>query len=218
MRQEINLLGTPRRRSHDQPTALQATVFLGVVLALGLGSGLWLNLRANGAEKRITAATAAIDDLILSLQERSQFLAQRNADSMLVTRLQELERETTDKGRVLDTLDGKTLGNATGFSAQLAALGRRHPDGLWLRQVQIGDGGRQVSLRGRAVAADLVPRFIDALQTEPAFQGTAFAHLAMTRPQNGAGPVSFSLATSCGEPGADGEAAGCADAAAEDAP
>ncbi len=218
MRQEINLLGPARRSAQDLPTAMHAAAFVGVVLAIGLVSSLWLDLRANGAEKRIVAATAAIDDLMLNLQERSQFLAQRNADSALVSRLRQLERETTDKGRVLDVLSGKTLGNTAGFSAHLAALGRRHPDGLWLRYLQISDGGRQMALRGRAVSADLVPRFIDALQAEPAFQGTAFEHFAMTRPQSGAGPVSFSLSTACDPSGADTTTDGCAGASAEDTP
>ena len=218
MSQEINLLGPARRSAQDLPTAMQAAVCLGVVLAVGLVSGLWLDLSANAAEKRITTATAAIDDLILNLQERSQFLAQRNADSVLVSRLQELERETMDKGRVLDVLSGRALGNTTGFSGQLAALGRRHPDGLWLHHILISDGGRQVALRGRAVSADLVPRFIDALQTEPVFQGTAFAQFAMTRPQSGGGPLSFSLSTSCGATGEGAAAQSCADVSAGDTP
>ena len=209
MNQEFNLLGTAQRTAQRTPSATQAAWLAGAVLAVGIVSGLLLDWRADAAETRIDRANAGIEDLILNLQERSQFLAQRNADPALVSRLKDLERESSDKNRVLDLLGGKTLGNTAGFSTHLAALGRRNPDGLWLRQVRISDGGRRMALQGNALSADLVPRFIDALQLEPAFQGMAFEHLQIARPPGG-GPVSFSLATPCGDD--------CPGAAAENTP
>lgn len=221
MNQDFNLLDSAPRSAQRSPSIEQLGWLAGAVLAIGIVSGVWLDWRADAAEQRIEQANAAIEDLVLSLQERSQFLAQRNADPALVGRLRQLERESTDKGRVLDLLSGRTLGNTAGFSAHLAALGRRHPDGLWLRHVQIGDGGRQISLRGQAVSADLVPRFIDALQNEPAFQGAAFEQLEMTRRADGGGTVSFALATACSSTGTDGAADSvvidCFPAAVEDA-
>ncbi len=199
MTQDFNLLGAAPRGAKRAPSAVQAAVAAGAVLAIGLAAGTWLNMRADAAERRIQAANVSIEDLMLNLQERSQFLAQRNADPALVSQLQQLERESTDKGKVLDLLAGKTLGNTAGFSTYLAALGRRYPDGLWLRQVQIGDGGRQVAIRGRALDAALVPRFIAALQEEPAFQGTSFERFELSRPEGGSGSVSFALATACGD-------------------
>jgi len=210
MNQDFNLLGNAPSATQRLPTAEQAAWLVGIVLVLGVLSGLFVQWRASVAEDRIVTANAAIEELMLSLQERSQFLAQRNADPALVGKLQQLERESTDKGRMLDLLDGRTLGNTTGFSGYLTALGRRNPDGLWLRKVQIADGGRRIALQGSALDADLVPQFIDALQHEPAFNGVAFDEFKINRPKDG-GPVTFSLGSPCAE----GQE--CAEAAAAEA-
>jgi hypothetical protein len=203
MSHEFNLIGTAPRAARRRPATSHLAIAAGATLVLGLAAAIWLGSRANAAEGRIEAANLAIEDLMLNLQERSQFLAQRNADPELVAKLQLLERESTDKGRVLDLLAGKALGNTAGFSDQLAAFGRRNPDGLWLRRVSITDGGREIAIRGGALEAALVPRFIDALQEEPAFRGTSFQHFELENSPGGA--VNFSLATACG--GADEAAA-----------
>ena len=198
MSHDFNLIGTAPHAGRQRQATRHIAIAAGATLVLGLAAAFWLGSRADAAERRIEAANVAIEDLMLNLQERSQFLAQRNADPALVARLRHLERETTDKGKVLDLLAGKTLGNTAGFSAHLAAFGRRNPDGLWLRRVSISDGGREIAIRGGALDAALVPRFIGALQEEPAFRGTSFQHFALENPPGGGGPVSFSLTTACG--------------------
>jgi hypothetical protein len=197
MNPEFNLLSTGPRNTHSALSITHVAWAAAAVIAIGVATAFWLNFRAGQAEKRIALTNTAIEDLILNLQERSQFLAQRNANPDLVNRLQQLERESTDKGRVLDVLSGKTLGNMAGFSMHLAALGRRHPDGLWLQQIRIGDGGRQVTIRGRAVNAALVPQFIGALHAEPAFSNVSFERFEMKDPKNAAGPLSFALESGC---------------------
>jgi hypothetical protein len=217
MNEDFNLLGTAPRATHSAWNMAQFLRVAGVVAAIGLASAFWMNFRASRAEARIVEANAAIDELVLNLQERSQFLAQRDVNPDLVNRLQQLERESTDKGRVLNALSGKTLGNTTGFSAHLAALGRRHPAGLWLQQVRIGDGGRQIAIRGRTQSADLVPRFIGDLQVEPAFSGVAFERFEMKVPKDAAGPLSFALESGCDDASTP-DLESCADAAAEPQP
>ncbi len=195
MSHEFNLIGAAPRAGRRKPAVAQVAIAVGATLALGFAAAFWIGGRADAAERRIEAANLAIEDLMLNLQERSQFLAQRNADPELIAKLQQLERESADKGKVLDLLAGKTLGNTAGFSAHVAALGRRNPDGLWLRRVAISDGGREIELRGGALDSALVPQFIAALQEEPAFRGTTFQHLELENAPGGAGPVKFSLAT-----------------------
>lgn len=197
MSQDFNLLGTASRSTSGALSATHVAWTAGAVLAIGIATAFWLNFRADQAEKRIALGNTAIEALVQSLQERSQFLAQRNANPELVDRLQQLERESTDKGRVLNVLSGKTLGNMAGFSTHLAALGRRHPDGLWLQQIRIGDGGRQMMIRGRAVNAALVPQFIGSLQSEPAFSGVSFERFEMKDKKDAAGPLSFTLESGC---------------------
>jgi hypothetical protein len=199
MSQDINLLGAAQSASRQLPTALHAAVLAAAILTAGIAASYRMDGQVAAEDARLTDANAAIDELVFSLEERSQFLAQRNTDAALLSGLLSLEREAADKARVLDLLSGETLGNTDGFSEHLAALGRRHPPGLWLDDVRIGEGGRQVLLRGNALRAELIPRFIEGLQMEPAFEGTAFQSFELA-----GAPVRFALATGCedGEEGA----------------
>lgn len=203
MKQDVNLLGAATSGSSELPGALHAAALAALVLAAGIASSVWMDNRIATGQARLDDANRAIDELVFSLEERSQFLAQRNTNQALLDELKRLEREAGDKARVLDLLSGETLGNTDGFSEHLAALGRRHPQGLWLEDVRIGDGGREILLRGKALHAELIPRLIEGLQKETAFEGTAFQSFEMA-----GAPVRFALATGC-EDGEEGAQASC---------
>ena len=206
MKQDINLLVTPAGSTSRHPTARHAAMTLLLVLAAGFAAGSWYDYQSNSLQHRATTLNSNIDDLVFNLEERSHFLAQRNADPALVADLQRRQREADDKSRVLDLLSGESVGNTDGFSGHLAALGRRHPQGLWLDRIRISDGGRQLMLRGLALDAELIPKFLGDLQLEPVLSGTSFSTFALSSDEERAGPLRFALATGCesggGVPGA----------------
>jgi hypothetical protein len=208
MNQDINLLTLPSGRRSRHPAAREVGIALLCVLAIGIGGGFWYDHREQALQRATRDLSAEIDDLVMSLEERSYFLAERNADPVLVAELKRREREADDKSRVLDLLRGESVGNTDGFSAHLAALGRRHPEGLWLERIRIGDGGRDVLLRGLALDADLIPRFLSNLRQEPVLAGTAFSTFALAADRENAGPLQFALATGC-ETAAGGEGTAC---------
>jgi hypothetical protein len=198
MNQDIDLLAAVSADRQHLPTGLQAAVFLAVTIAVAVVSGRWLDGRVEAAEREIVTLNAALDDLVFGLEERSQFLVDRNADQRLLDQLAELERELADKTQVLNLLSGETLGNTQGFAGQLAALGRRHPSGLWLQRILVADGGRRLELRGQALEAQLLPNFLDALQNESVLSGMAFETVALsTDPTGMSDIVDFVLATGC---------------------
>lgn len=206
MKQDINLLASSPGRVAPRPTARQFGIALLVLIVSGVAAGAWQEHRRASFEQTVTMLNSDIDELITNLEERSIFLAERNADPTLVAELKRREREADDKSRVLDLLSGESVGNTDGFSAHLAALGRRHPSGLWLENIQIASGGRQLLLAGRTLQANLVPKFLSALQAEPALAGTAFATFTMSGDDAGYKPLRFALATGCGPIDAAGEA------------
>jgi hypothetical protein len=207
MKQEINLLLMPSGRSSRNPSAKQSCAALLLAFAVGISGGFWHDFRTNSLESTVNTLNSDIDDLVFSLEERSYFLAERNADPALVDELKRRQREADDKSRVLDLLSGESVGNTDGFSEHLAALGRRHPQGLWLDRIRIGDGGRQLLLRGFVADAGLVPRFLSDLQQEPALAGTSFSSFALSTDPAVAGPLRFALATGCAfDESADGAA------------
>lgn len=207
MKQDINLLTTSPGRVSPRPTARQFGIALLALFVAGVVAGVWQEHRRSSLERTVTTLYSDIDGLIATLEERSIFLAERNADPALVAELKRREREADDKSRVLDLLSGESVGNTDGFSAHLAALGRRHPEGLWLENIQIAAGGRQLMLVGRTLHANLVPELLSELQAEPALAGTAFATFAMSGDDTGRTPLRFALATGCESIDAAGEAA-----------
>lgn len=197
MKQDINLLLTPAGSTSRHPTARQAAMALLLVFTAGFAGGSWYDYQLNSLQKQVATLNSSIDDLVFNLEERSHFLAQRNADPSLVAELQRRQREADDKSRVLDLLSGESVGNTDGFSGHLAALGRRHPEGLWLERIRISDGGRQLLLRGLALDAGLIPKFLGDLQLEPVLAGTTFSTFALSSDEERPAPLRFALATGC---------------------
>jgi hypothetical protein len=197
MKQDINLLTTSPGRSSRQPAARQLGILLLALIVLGVGAGAWREHRRAALEQSLADLGDEIDELVADLEDRSNFLAERNADPALVAELKRREREADDKSRVLDLLSGESVGNTAGFSAKLAAFGRRHPQGLWLENIRIAAGGRQLMLVGRTLHAGLVPQFLSELQSEPALAGTAFATFTMAADDGAPTPLRFALATAC---------------------
>ena len=197
MRQDINLLATASGRRSPLPTAMQVGIALLLTVFASACAGFWYEYQHDGLEKTSRALNSSIDDLIFNLEERSYFLAERDVDPSVLSELKRLEGEADDKSRVLNLLSGKSVGNTDGFSEYLAALGRRHPDGLWLDRIRIEDGGRHLTLRGLTLNADLVPEFVRALQHEPAVAGTAFATFTLAGEDSARKPMRFVLSTGC---------------------
>ncbi len=198
MKQDINLLTNASGRRSPLPSAMQVGVVLLLAVFTSACAGFWLEFRHDGLEKTARTLNTGIDDLIFNLEERSHFLAERDVNPSVLSELKRLEGEADDKSRVLNLLSGKAVGNTDGFSEYLAALGRRHPDGLWLDRIRIGDGGRHLTLRGMTLDADLVPQFVRALQHEPALAGTGFARFSLAGDKAGQEPMRFVLSTGCG--------------------
>ncbi len=197
MKQDINLLGTTSVSDLSRPKARQLAAGL-VVLLVGAASIVThAKIVEHAAERQQRALNASIDELVFTLDERSRFLAERDANPTLLGELKRREREAEDKSRVLNVLEGEAVGNTDGFSEYLEAFGRRHPDGLWLTRIRIADGGTRLDLLGKALDADLVPEFLRELTHEPQLAGATFTALKLARDESGPRPLSFALTTDC---------------------
>ena len=88
-------------------------------------------------------------------------------------------------------------GAAFAYSEYLRAFARQTVPGLWLTGVQIGEGGGQMKVNGRALEADLVPVLIARLKQEPILRGRPLEALAITRttagPENKRAVVDFTV-------------------------
>jgi hypothetical protein len=59
----------------------------------------------------------------------------------------------------------------------MRAFARQSLDGVWLTGFEIDAGGRELALSGRALGAELVPRYLERLNHESLLQGRQFSSL-----------------------------------------
>jgi len=82
-----------------------------------------------------------------------------------------LEGEVKARQSVLAALGTGALGNTTGFSEFLAALGRQALPGVWLTGLSIGESGNDLQLSGRALRPEMIPAYLKALSGEAMMRG-----------------------------------------------
>jgi hypothetical protein len=115
--------------------------------------------------------------------------AARKPDAALAEEVRRSERELKMREDIFSLLSGGGLGlgadHGGGVSSYLRALARQNLDGLWLTGFELA--GRDMTLSGRALRAELVPEYLRRLGREPVMQGRQFAVLDMREPKPEAG-------------------------------
>jgi hypothetical protein len=153
---------------------------------------------------------------------RTQGEARRRLEAVRMADLDALSPEELDrtiatldagvavKARAIQMLEAEAAG-AANFSERLAALSRRHLDGVWLEQLTLGSGRDAMSLTGAALAPDLVPRYLQSLAADPALSGGEIDNFVIDRPEpgskHGAVHLRFRAATRALQPAAPAGAA-----------
>ncbi len=91
-----------------------------------------------------------------------------------------LDAEVQARKATLHALGTGELGNTGGFSEFFAALGRQALPGVWLTGVTIADSGNELTVKGRALRAELMPAFLRALNNEPVMRGRKVTEMKLT--------------------------------------
>lgn len=197
MNQRINLYRDELRGVH---IALPAhKIVLGVAVLAVLLLTAYAGMYWGSAQTREAAADlrARVKAQTLELKQLTQILQTRKKDPLLQQRLSLLTAELDSKRRLLGVVSGQTQGNTRGFSAHLEGLARQRQQGLWLTQIQLSAGGKELRLQGNTVDARLLPLYLQALSSESAYIGTEFTlfWLGRIEPQNP--QLDFVIATRC---------------------
>lgn len=111
-------------------------------------------------------------------------------DQEILTLTEDLNRRT----QIFGIVANKNLGNNSGFSEHIKALGRQSIDTLSLEVFSLQRGGTYVEFAGKTTAADQIPLYIQRLRTEPVFAQVGFGVLAVTSASKVGGALEFSLA------------------------
>jgi len=100
-------------------------------------------------------------------------------DKQLDARIAELEARRQAAEQLLAQAG---LSRSSGAYAEpLRALARQRLEGVWLTSVTLSGESGELSLAGRALRPELVPRYIDRLTRDPAMHGRRFATITIER-------------------------------------
>lgn len=197
MIQQVNLYREELRGRRVPLSAARLAAALAVLVVLLLGWYGALRWQLAGAAEALAGLRGELQSRQADLTRLSGQLAARRAGEGLRAQIDQARGELQGKRWLLGVLGGERPVGAAGFSPYLEGLGRRRLDGLWLTDIVIADGGGQLALKGRALDANLLPRYLQALGTEPAYRGRQFNVFRLARPDPDDGALEFSLATRC---------------------
>lgn len=180
MSQYINLLGPAFRRQRLLLTLNRAVLLVAIVMLTMAGMLAHDSYRVDGLREELASAQGLLKAQNVYTSRLKGDGAQKG-NTALDAEIQRLEAELKSARDSMGVLEGGALGNRDGFARYMLAFSRQALDGLWLTGFSVGGSG-EVAIQGRVVRAELIPAYIQRLNSEPALKGRAFAALEMRRP------------------------------------
>ena len=181
MSAQINLFNPLLGKQKHVFSAKEMTQMLGLVL-LGVAVITWyLDRQATQLEKQLASSKEQLNVAQGQLAKVTSEFVPRNKNKQLETEIVGIEAQVRALEKVTDLLKQGDFGNASGYSSYLRAFARQSVDGLWLTKVSVSAGGNELGLTGRALQAELVPRYVQRLAGEPVLHGKSFSSLEMQR-------------------------------------
>lgn len=181
MSQQVNLyqpIFRKQKRKFSAMAILQATVLMVLGIGLMYGYTQWQVRQLRGevanTEKQLAGLTKRLDDITRQFGERLQ-------SKELQARIQEVQAQLVEKQQLRVVLSSARF-NTQGFSDYFIAFARQHQSGVWLTGLDITGAADQMTLKGRSINPELVPRYLQRLSNEQRLSGIEFRTFQMSRP------------------------------------
>ncbi|HEB87741.1 MAG TPA: hypothetical protein ENI68_12115 [Gammaproteobacteria bacterium] len=191
--QQINLYQASLQKKKTRLSSQRLLMAMAFVSGLMLALGLVYTLQVRQLDAELATAQAAQAAKMAKLKTLQTQLQARHKDKQLQARVDGLVLAISNRQKVLKVLGEQRFGNIGGFTKHVSGLARQRIPGLWLTQVRISQGGASLGMKGQALKAELLPRYLQRLSTEPVFAGKAFEMLLMSRDHDQPGRVDFEL-------------------------
>lgn len=182
MSQQINLFNPIFLQQKKIFAARTMALALGLLTIGALAIAATALYSVNQLRREAATVTLQAANKQARLARATSDFAPRQASPALIREAGDAEAQLAALRHVSEILQNGDLGNTRGYANVFRALARQHQDGLWLTGVNIGGGGADMSLQGRALTATLVPAYIERLTREPVLQGKSFGNLQITQP------------------------------------
>lgn len=182
MSQNINLLAPAFRKQRQVLSLASVAQSLALVLFVLVAYHFYLREQVGGLAGELASAEKVLKSQRSYADKLVGQGTKRKADTQLELEIARLETELNQGREAMNALKGGAFGNQQGFAEYLRAFSRQSVNGLWLTGFTIAGSG-EMEIRGRVVAPDLVPGYIQRLNKEKVLAGKSFAKLEMSRPQ-----------------------------------
>ena len=182
MSQQINLLNTAFRKTFDWLSAMPLAIASGGLLALILVATAFAWVQSDARQKTADQLASRLKTAQDKLTAMVKSVADSKPDPKLAADLASTRALLKSREEIMKILEGGGIGYTSGFAEYLRGLARQVPNGLWLTGFTIGAGGNEMEIRGRMLSPDLLPQYIQRLNTEKVFKGQSFAALTIQRP------------------------------------
>jgi type II secretory pathway pseudopilin PulG len=180
MYQQINLYQPIFRKQRQVFSAATMAQALGVITAALLAIYFYASVKVSALEAEVVQLEGRETALMTQLARMDPALgANRRAE--LEAQLTRLNATLEGQQRLIDELRKQPLGDAAGFSAYLAALGRQRTAELWLTAFAINGGTGAIELEGRTLRPELVPEYMQRLGREAALSAQVFDSFELER-------------------------------------
>ena len=182
MSQQINLLPAAfraNRASYTSAAAMGCAIAGAVVLAVLFGVYEEYRLREVQAEARTVAN--ALKEATAARAAAAGPQTPRKPSPQLEARVAELTAHLSARQEIVDAVKSGVVGTTAGFSEYMRVFSRQSLEGLWLTGFDIAAGGNELALSGRALAAELVPAYLQRLNREASMQGRQFASVVINQ-------------------------------------
>jgi len=141
---------------------------------------------------RLEAERGAVESRIVG----SRALRMEGSDGVdPAAEIEALRARRAARLRILRDIGNDGSASASPFSSLLDGLARQDIDEVWLERIELSEGGNTLTLHGRTLRAEDVPRFLRGLGNEPGFADRRFRTLEIERPDDGGPGLAFRLAT-----------------------
>lgn len=174
MKQQINLLNTLPQRARDYFSAANILKALGgfiLFLILIYGYAYW---NASSHNKRVIILTAKQKAAEKELAELTLKYPKAANSSGIEKDIADLNRQVTERNRLIEILKQQGAFNTAGFSSYLQGLSEAVISGVWITKITLSDGGGKLILIGKALNASAVLEFVKKLHTVKVFNGMTF--------------------------------------------
>ena len=180
MYQQINLYQPIFRKQRQIFSAVAMAQALAVVTLALLAIFAYGLLRVRGLEAAVVQLEGRERALTTQLA-RIDPASSRSRRDEVEQELARLNATLLDQQRLIEVLRERPLGNGTGFSGYLAALGRQRTPELWLTALAINGGTGAIELACRSLTPKLVPEYMQRLGREAVLAGQQFDRFEIER-------------------------------------